>query len=539
MAIRATAADFMVSSNRVMDNDYSSVTALANGGFAVAWEWGAGTVRDIHYQRFSETGRKVGALGVIDSATDETPAIAQLANGSLAILWYRTKTLAPEDAGVFGKIVSPGGSLGPTLQVNVRTGNIQDRPELFARPDGTFVATWTSGDADLGDIHGRIFSQNGTSSRPEIAVNPTPYTQLEQAAARLTNGSFVVTWFSYTDPLDFSGELRGRVFNANGTPATAQFKINDGNAATRDIEVAALAEGGFVTIYSGSDYLTARTFSAQGSPTSGEMRVAKFPGLSSEMTVTRLADDTFVAVWVSPDGGDGSGNCIRARQLDFYGKPKGSEIIVNSTRTGDQLEPDVAALKGGGFVVTWSDFDENNQGMPVVRARTFEVDPFRHGTNGSNTFNGTAGADTYDGLKGNDRINGAAGNDTLYGSSGNDRIAGGSGADTLYGGSGNDTFVFAARSDSTVKSFGRDTICDFTHKDFLDLKALDANSKKSGNQSFSFIGTDKFHGKAGELRFEKKASDTYVYADTNGDKKVDFSFHLDDAVKLVKADFLL
>lgn len=141
MAIRATAADFVVSSNRIMDNDYSSVTALANGGFAVAWEWGAGTVRDIHYQSFSATGRKLGALGVIDSATDETPAIAQLANGKLAVLWYRTDPFASEDAGVFGQVISPAAGAGPTFQVNVRTGNIQDRPEVLARPDGTFVAT--------------------------------------------------------------------------------------------------------------------------------------------------------------------------------------------------------------------------------------------------------------------------------------------------------------------------------------------------------------------------------------------------------------
>lgn len=40
-------------------------------------------------------------------------------------------------------------------------------------------------------------------------------------------------------------------------------------------------------------------------------------------------------------------------------------------------------------------------------------------------------------------------------------------------------------------------------------------------------------------RFEVKASDTYTYADVNGDKKADFSIHLDDAVTLSKGYFIL
>jgi len=41
------------------------------------------------------------------------------------------------------------------------------------------------------------------------------------------------------------------------------------------------------------------------------------------------------------------------------------------------------------------------------------------------------------------------------------------------------------------------------------------------------------------LRYEKTATDTYIYADTNGDGKADFEVHLDGAMKLSGHDFLL
>ena len=88
---------------------------------------------------------------------------------------------------------------------------------------------------------------------------------------------------------------------------------------------------------------------------------------------------------------------------------------------------------------------------------------------------------------------------------------------------------------------GRDTIFDFSGigGDRLDLSAIDAKSSVSGDQAFTFIGTAAFSGKAGELNYSKQASDTYIYGDTNGDKKADFAIHLDDAVLLSKGYFIL
>ncbi len=140
-----------------------------------------------------------------------------------------------------------------------------------------------------------------------------------------------------------------------------------------------------------------------------------------------------------------------------------------------------------------------------------------------------------------DNLVGAGGNDYLYGGSDNDKLTGGMGADDLWGGSGADTFIFKSIKETTVSGVGRDTIFDFStrQKDKIDLSAIDANTTKGGNQAFSFIGTKAFGGKAGELRYEKAKSDTYIHGDVNGDKIADFTIHLDDRVSLSKGYFIL
>lgn len=141
------------------------------------------------------------------------------------------------------------------------------------------------------------------------------------------------------------------------------------------------------------------------------------------------------------------------------------------------------------------------------------------------------GADSGQKMFGNDAAN------TIEGNGGNDMIDGGKGVDKLHGGAGHDRFEFA-RGDTGKTEAKADTIFDFkpTSGDIVDVHAWDANSNKSGNQDFSFIGSEGFHDKAGELRVVEDKSDTWIEGDTNGDGKADFIIHLDDAVTL-KADY--
>jgi Ca2+-binding RTX toxin-like protein len=163
------------------------------------------------------------------------------------------------------------------------------------------------------------------------------------------------------------------------------------------------------------------------------------------------------------------------------------------------------------------------------------------GSSGNDSYTGTRFSDRITGNGGDDTLLGAKGNDIVKAGAGNDRMVGGAGADDLWGGAGADTFIFRTVSDSTVNTAGRDTIFDFSpaQDDRINLVTIDANTLLRGNQAFAFIGTKGFSKTAGELRYERKPSDTYIYGDVNGDGAADFAIHLDDPIQLNQAYFIL
>ncbi|WP_072642963.1 calcium-binding protein [Sinorhizobium americanum] len=152
------------------------------------------------------------------------------------------------------------------------------------------------------------------------------------------------------------------------------------------------------------------------------------------------------------------------------------------------------------------------------------------------------GSSYTDGLFGNGVANtliGNGGDDSLVGYAGNDALHGGAGADRLFGGTGADRFIFKETTEST--SSVTDTIFDFfaSEGDRIDLSGIDANPYYGGDDALVFIGADAFSGGIGELRFEKRASDTYIYADVDGDQVADLTIHLDDAIMLNSGHFIL
>jgi serralysin len=156
------------------------------------------------------------------------------------------------------------------------------------------------------------------------------------------------------------------------------------------------------------------------------------------------------------------------------------------------------------------------------------------GSDHADSLRGNGAADTMRGIEGNDTLFGRGGNDVLDGGPGDDKLYGQAGKDTLVGGSGRDVFAFRSPGDS--RGFAIDVIKDFVRgTDRLDLAAIDANSKFSGNQAFIYIGTAAFSGKHGELRFASGV----LSADINGDGNADFQVKVAGLSALARTDFYL
>lgn len=186
-------------------------------------------------------------------------------------------------------------------------------------------------------------------------------------------------------------------------------------------------------------------------------------------------------------------------------------------------------------------------------------------SDGDDRMMGFAGNDVIDGYAGNDSLYGDAGNDRLFGANGNDQLFGGSGLDTLngndgrdtliggtskdmlYGGADRDVFKFVSMSDMTRSGSTTDVIHDFRRgTDKIDLSTIDASTKLSGNNKFTFDGT-KAHGTSseGDIYYKKfnnpgTSNDfTLVYIDNDSDKASEAIIKVMGLHNFTASDFIL
>lgn len=235
------------------------------------------------------------------------------------------------------------------------------------------------------------------------------------------------------------------------------------------------------------------------------------------------------------EGAGGDDLLIGGAGIDTMVGGNGDDVFIVS-----DLGDVVTELKGAGNDTVKVSFSyalaDNVENMVLTGASDFDG----QGNQLANIITGNNGANGLIGLGGNDTLNGGKGSDVLDGGTGADLIGGGAGLDELTGGAGADRFIFAS-GDMGASKAGADTILDMQGGagDRIDLHLIDANEGKSGNQKFDFIGTGRFTGDAGELRYEKSDAGTYIFGDTDGDRKSDFILHLDDAMTLKDTYFLL
>ncbi|MFW8637503.1 beta strand repeat-containing protein [Cribrihabitans pelagius] len=344
-----------------------SVAMLEGGGFVTVWHsrFQDGSGFGIFGQRFNEVGAKVGAefqVNVSTSSNELYPAATALAGGGFAVAWTTNSGTAAR-----ARIYDAAGAASGGEIVLTGSGSTNGYDASIAGlENGGFVATWTSYQADgSGDaVMSTVFDASGMLVQGPFQVNTfTDGNQQRSNVAVLEDGCFVVTWESH----DQGFSIFGQIYAADGSPDGGEFSISEATGITqRNPVVTGLADGGFTVAWnaqgqdgsSGSVY--GRTFDANGTALGSEYQINTTTEFGQgNPSVTPLGDGGFVASWASQNQ-DGDGLGVFGQRFDSTGNATGDEFQINQTVTGDQRPddsfspPSIATLTSGDLVQAWA-----------------------------------------------------------------------------------------------------------------------------------------------------------------------------------------
>lgn len=213
---------------------------------------------------------------------------------------------------------------------------------------------------------------------------------------------------------------------------------------------------------------------------------------------------------------------------------------IDRSPTGGGLVSSANGIYGGYTIAqgVWIENASGGSGSDRItgNARANQLD----GNGGSDVLLGVDGNDVLDGGSEGDWLSGGAGIDQLIGGLGNDFLIGGRGGDVLSGGDGFDRFDFNNIRDS--RRVDIDFISDFTlGEDLIDLRGIDANVDRRGNQNFRFVGDDALTGRGHQVHYvhDTLNNQTIIEGDVTGDRRADFKIVLDGLHDLTRYDFIV
>lgn len=472
--------EFLVNTYGAQWQNHPDVARLSDGSFVIVWDsYFSEDFADVYYvaaQRYSSQGVPIDGETILSDVSLEAryPRISALQDGGYAVSWEASPGSILNETDVFTRTFDADGSArGPARQANQNVDDDVFAAETIATSEGYLVVYTARIDAPRdNELWLRAFDADGTATGAPIKVNP--YKDQDDFNARaelLSNGNVIVIWDR--EELFPPDGIDARIFGPDGTPRGPAFSITDDsnsangalNLTNTNLSVAGLDRGRFVVTYNRIDsvdgevdrYVIGRIYESDGSPVGPEFVIDVDDDSEQEHTsVAALPGGGFVVTWDVWSVTDTSGHFrdVFAQVYNDFGQPIGGQITVPNILIDSQDWPSVVGLSGSRFVITYqsSGIDGDDEG---IAARIFDVPSGNF--DGMDIF-GTKRADRLNGDYGNDLIKGRGGNDVLQGFAGKDRLEGGGGADRLKGGAGPDTLIGNKGDDNLKGGSGGDKL---------------------------------------------------------------------------------
>ena len=370
----ARGAEFKVAVTSLDHQQAPSVAVLADGSFVVAWQSNQdGSGGGIYVRRFGADGAALGGETIANTTVmydQYQPAITALADGGYMVAWS-SHLQDGGDSGIYGqRFDASGAKVGGELHISDSTAGMQHRVALAGRPDGGWVSVWDSAGQDGSGygVYGRIYAPSTTAPGVDLAdgrvvVNGTaalPFVKVLTNAATATTpaGTPFVQSYEFTDKTAGGGyfTVNGVVQAANTSFIVAADKLGTvkwvgGSAAGTDTVQVRASDG---SQWGTADTAAMTTVAAPGAFLASAETLVNTTTVDYQQApqVAALAGGGHVVAW-SSHGQDGHSWGIYTQRFDAAGAKLGGEVQVNTATSGDQYSPAVAALAGGGYVVVW------------------------------------------------------------------------------------------------------------------------------------------------------------------------------------------
>lgn len=535
---------------------HPDVTALAGGGFAIAYEkhYTSPDV-DIMVQRYSAAGAAQGSIIVLDfsGAADGMPSIAGLNDGGMAIAWHRTDVNG--NTSMWTAVRNADGTQRSAAAQWDNNGVINRDVEVQALSNGGFAvfyedSSWTGSASDT-DISELRFNANGSVSGNPIRAVQLGNNQQDIVTAASSEGLIIAGFTSQ--------------FSSSGIdPDAIAYIIGpDGVAASSALSIAGSGEQEYAT---GLTWMTADTFrmtyyqGGTGSVTLGDPD-SSLNSRAFRVTRTVTADaagsdidwsgsiirttfngsgssDTFLAGNGNDDlsggggsdylAGGGGGDILRSGSGAnyLYGGDGNDIIVLDAGSSGDTVDggtgSDILGVDGVGhtlaslsgiervvlgvgsqLILTGPQFAN---GLPlntiVDGTGSLVVNLSAPGNVFAKlfTFTGTASM-TVNGSSGSDIIKLGNAVNTVFAGDGIDNVKGGTQIDTLNGGLGGDKITGGGGADIMTGNGGNDVFKYAAASDSL-LSARDRITDFTiGQDRLNFVKIDANAAVAGDQAF--------------------------------------